>query len=145
MVKEEIFYFLCPCYTQTTSSKETQSSVPQFHDSTFTHLKRNDKLILDIIAAVPKCGRNSTMLLLEIFYQKKHKLWKKTQKNLCSIWVWFCAWVIYNNFIFEKLQKPHQLWLSQSLNVLSKNIEHFLPDGEFLVVLSHQWKHICSQ
>lgn len=81
MVQEEIFYLLCPCYTQTTSSKETQSSVPQFHDSKFTHSKRNDKVILDIIATVPKCGRNSTMLLLLIFYQKKHKLWEKKKPN----------------------------------------------------------------
>lgn len=120
MVQEEIFYLLCPSCTQTTSSKETQSSIPHFHDSTFTHCKRNEEAILDIFATVAKCGRRSTMLLLLIFYQKKHKLWKKNKKPLYSIWVCFCAWVIYNNSIFEKLQKPDQLWLSQSLYVLSK-------------------------
>lgn len=57
-----------------------QSSAPQFQDSTFTHSNRNDKVIPDMTATVAKCGRQSTMLLLLNFHQKKHKLWKKTKK-----------------------------------------------------------------
>lgn len=79
--KKRYFTFSALVILKPPQSKETQRSVPQFHDSTFTHFKRNEEVILDIIATVAKCGRKSTMLLLLIFYQKKHKLWKKNQKN----------------------------------------------------------------